>query len=359
MVGVPNLQRLSRWVRQGSANPMKQLNDAWLVLSDRAMPGDGMASEDLMIEAGLFVTELSLPLTESAVLLDFHSAEGWARTFTLFHDPSAGLVLVHRQGQSVARHALPGPVPDLGGAGRLSLRFDAPKRVWDMRLEFLSHPDVEPMVAYGINPLPIRTDDLRGLSKGSARVNRHNAILWFGLTRGGALPARAPWIGQRTPIETAKGQVMAGHLKPGDLVVTSEGGLLPLQGINRLDLPACGSFAPVILRAPFYGNSHDLLVASDQRVAICGPEVEYLFGVDEVLAEAGALVDGRSALAEQRRAVASVLLLKFDHPALIMADGCALLAARPTEMPPCRLLQTYEVLTLMSLLGRSGHRRVA
>ena len=75
--------------------------------------------------------------------------------------------------------------------------------------------------------------------------------------------------------------------------------------------------------------------------------------------EAGALVDGRSALAEQRRAVASGLLLELDHPALLIADGCALLAARPGEAAPRRMLQSYEVLTLMALLGRAGHRRVA
>lgn len=100
--------------------------EEWLVLSDRAPDA---ASPPAMVDAGLFVVELALPLAEAAVLLDFHSAEGWPRTFTLFHDPQAGLVLIHRQGQQVARHALPGPVARAQGTGRLSLRFDAPGRV--------------------------------------------------------------------------------------------------------------------------------------------------------------------------------------------------------------------------------------
>ncbi len=328
----------------------------WLVLSDRPpLPEASFA----LVEAGYLVVELALPLTDAAVLLDFHSTEGWPRTFTLFHDPMAGLVLIHRQGQNVARHALPGPIPHLSGTGRLSLRFDAPGRIWDMRLEFLSNPDAAPVQAKGLNPLPIRPEDLHALSHGPARKDRHSAVLWFGLTRGAALPTRAPWIGQRTPIETAHGPVLAGHLKPGDLIATADGGLVPLRRVTRLDLPACGSFAPVILRAPFYGDSHDILVASDQRVMLSGPEVEYLFGEDMVLAEAGSLVDGRSALAEQRRAVASVLLLELDVPALVLADGCTLLAARPGDAVPLRMLQPYEVLTLMALLGRAGHRRVA
>lgn len=330
--------------------------ETWLVLSDRA--GLPNARDDLA-EAGLFVVELALPLTEATVLLDFQSSEGWPRTFTLFHDPMAGLVLIHRQGQSVARHALPGPLPQRSGTGRLCLRFDAPGRHWEMRLEFLEGTDAPRIVSKGQNPLPIRPADLDTSRTGPTRSSRHRAVLWFGLTRGADLPARAPWIGQRTPIETARGPVLSGHLKPGDLVATADGGLLPLSRVTRMELPARGSFAPVILRAPFFGSSNDLLVASDQKVALSGAEVEYLFGEEEILAEAGALVDGRSALAEQRNAVTSVLMLEFDHPALLIADGCTLLAARPGDTPPRRVLQSYEVLTLMSLMGRAGHRRVA
>lgn len=307
----------------------------------------------------MFVLEFALPLEDPAVLLDFHSTQGWDRTFTLFHDPSVGLVLVHRQGKVVVRHALIGRLPQVVGTGRLTLRFDAPARHWEMRFEILGAEETPPMVSRGHNPLPLRIADVQALSLPQHRVNRHGAVLWFGLTRGADLPKRAPWIGQRTPIATVRGLVMAGHLKPGDLVRTADGGLLPLRRITRLDLPSCGSFAPVILRAPFFGASHDLLVSSDQRIALSGPEVEYLFNEDEVLVEAGAMVDGRAALAEQRRAVSTALMLEFDHPALLEADGCVLLAARPADAPLRRMLQSYEVLTLMALLGRAGHRRVA
>ena len=335
----------------------------WLALSDRPtlLAGADARPVDDLVESGVFVIELTLPLFDPAVLLDFHALDGWPRTFTLFHDPSTGFVLIHRQGQSVVRHVLTGPIPRQSGTGRLSLHFDAPGRVWTMRFDCLDDTGAgrASLVSQGVNPLPIRPADLHALSQGAARVARHPAVLWFGLTRSDTLPARAPWIGQRTPLDTARGVVLAGHLEPGDLVATADGGLLPLRRATRLDLPACGSFAPVVLRAPFFGTSHDLLVASDQRVAMSGPEVEYLFGEDEVLVEAGVLVDGRSVLAEQRRSIVSVLMLEFDYPALVLADGCALLAARPGDPAPCRMLQTYEVLTLMALLGRSGHRRIA
>lgn len=326
----------------------------WIVLSDRPAP-EGQLSQ--VVESGTFVVELALPISEAAVLLDVQSSGETARTFTLFHDPEVGFVFLHRQGKQVVRHALPGPLPRQSGTGRLSLRFDAKLLRWHLALEFLGMAECQPLHVDGINPLPMRTVDLHGLSQGAARISRHSAVLWFGLTRGAELPARAPWIGQRTRIETARGQVMAGHLKLGDLVATSDGGLLPLRRIRQFDLPTCGSFAPVILRAPFYTESHDILVSSDQRILLSGPEVEYLFSEDEVLVEAGALVDGRTALAEQRRAVASVLALEFDHPALLLSDGCALLAARPNDAPMRRMIQSYEVLTLMAMLGRAGGMR--
>ncbi len=322
--------------------------DDWLILSDRPTPQAATAG---LVERGLFVVELAFPILEAAVLLDHQSTDGWSRTFTLFHDPVAGLVLMHRQGQRVARHALRGPLPVQGGTARLSLSFDAPARSWQMQLAFPANPDTPVLTAAGADPLPIRSDDLTALSQAA---RRHRAVLWFGLTRGSTLPARAPWIGQRTPIETARGPVMAGHLRPGDLIATADGGLLPLLQARRLDLPACGSFAPVILRAPYFGSTSDILVSADQRVALCGPEVEYLFSEDEVLVEAGALVDGRTALADQRRAVTTGLALDLAHPGIVLADGCPLMIARQGEAPPRRVLQPFEALTLMAMLGRAG-----
>ena len=76
--------------------------DDWLLLSDRAPVSD---LADGLVEAGMFVVELHLPLDEAAVLLDFHSSAGWPRTFTLFHDPLVGLVLVPVACHSFGRRA--------------------------------------------------------------------------------------------------------------------------------------------------------------------------------------------------------------------------------------------------------------
>ena len=327
----------------------------WLVLSDR----DGMAGLPSLMESGLFVAEIALPLQERCLLFDYKAHDGWERGLTLFHDPENGLSLLHRQGRALQRHGLSGPLPAVQGVGRLSLRFDAPARLWSLRFELVDDPSAPVLTASGTNPLPMRPADVAALSTTAQRLQRHPALLWFGLTRGSELPSRAPWMGLRTPIETARGPVAAGQLQPGDLIATLDHGFQPLAALHPMRLPACGSFAPVLLRAPYFAQRSDILVSSDQMVLIEGPEVEYLFGEDEVLVPAGALVDGRAAMAEQRRATAPSVALIFEEPVIVEADGCALLSAVPGDVPPRRCLETYEAMTLMALLGRGGQRRRA
>lgn len=348
---------------------MAPIAQDWIALSDRGFCGADPGPEALL-DQGVFVVELALPIDPTTILLNHQAEDGWPRTFSLFHDETAGLVLLHRQGNSVARHHLPGPLPKGGGFGRLSFRFDAPARRWDMTFQVLTDQGTEAdlgqrLAVSGSNPLPVRLADIAALSTASGTQKPHSAVLWFGLCRGDAPPLRAPWIGLRTPVETTRGPVAAGSLKPGDLIHTLDDGPLPLLGLRWHDLPSKGSFAPVLLRAPFYGETQDLLIASDQMIALTGAEVEYLFGEDEVLVAAGHLADGRTALLDQRRSVTTSVALMFDRPALIVADGCALLSSTPARPPNAaallsrRCLQSYEVLTLLALMGRSGRHRAA
>lgn len=329
--------------------------EGWLVLSDR----DEGADLPALVERGVFVVELTLPLTERLMLVDHSAEDGWERGLALFHEPAAGLVLRHRQGRMVARHVLPAPLPEGQGTARLTFRFDAPARRWRMELRMLDEALSPPLVAEGTGPLPIRPADVAALSGPAEAARRHKSVLWFGLARGTALPARAPWIGLRTRVETDRGPLAAGHLRPGDRIATRDHGYLPLSGLNPLRLPACGSFAPVLLRAPYFPGREDMLVAADQSICLGGPEVEYLFGEDEVLVPAGAMVDGRTALAEQRRAIVPGVTLIFDRPTVFLADSCGLLSALPEDTSPRRRLTGHEALTLLALYGRGHHRRRA
>ena len=332
-----------------------QQADGWLVISDRQSDA-GLAGP---LPSGLFVIEFTLPLPDAALLCDVAIQDQGERGFSIFYQPEAGLILRNRQGARLVRHVLPGRLPDEPGTARLAFAFDCAADRWDLRLELVGRPDLPARTARGVAPLPLVPADIARMSEERRRQSRHPAVLWFGLAQGVAAPARIAWIGLRSPVETPRGPVAAGRLQPGDLVLTEDDGALPLLSSLRMALPACGSFAPVLLRAPFLPVQHDLLLSADQMVLMRGPEVEYLFGDDEVLVPGAALVDGRTALMEQRRMVVPSVALLFDRPAILNVDGCGLLAALPQDRAPRLCLQEYEAQMLMTQLGRGAARRRA
>lgn len=353
----------------------------WLALSDR----DGALGghpEDGMLERGTLVVELALPLGPASVLLDCQRDGPAAFTFSIFHDPSGGIGILHRQGASVARHMLPAPLPGAGSTARLTLTWavDSDPRKgagsptagnagavsetlgWSLTFEVAGQ---DPVCRTGSEvPLALPVAELLAMCRGQGLRFRHPSVLWFGVTLGAALPRTSAWIGLRTPVDTVRGPVPAGALRAGDLVMTRDDGPVALQGTRRLDLPGRGSYAPVLLRAPYFGQQADILVSSDQPVVLSGAGVEYLFGEDEVLVRAAALVDGRSALADNRRAVVSCVSLDLGAPALITAQGCMLATefhgpAHLAPPLPRRLLHTFETLPLAAQFGREIWRSVA
>jgi hypothetical protein len=94
--------------------------------------------------------------------------------------------------------------------------------------------------------------------------------------------------------------------------------------LHRLSrrVPACGSFAPVRLRAPYFGLRQDITVAPSQRLVLSGSDVEYLFNQEAVLVEARHLVGGFAAIsASAGPTITYTQLLLPEHQALIAA-GC-------------------------------------
>lgn len=327
----------------------------WIALSDRA---DLSPTAPEALDRGLFVLEYALPILTPTILVQFQAAPPANRSFAVFFDPATGISILHRQGGTLRRHRLPGPIAQRQGTGRLSFRFDLPGQSWTLTHEILGEATIQS--AHGALGLPLLPADLHQICTDGPGSQRHAAVLWFGLTHRPTLPARAPWIGLNTPIDTKRGPVRAGLLRPGDLVTTLEDGFQPLHRITRRSYPSRGSFAPVVLRSPFFGLTTDILVSSDQLVLISGASVEYLFGVEEALITAGALCDDHVAVKDERRAVTDAVALDFGAPFAITADGCCLMSAwSPHQSLPRRALQDYEALPLLTLLGRTSLRHVA
>lgn len=150
---------------------------------------------------------------------------------------------------------------------------------------------------------------------------RHPGLLGMALCDQVLPVATPPGLLPATRILTPKGPRPAAELRAGDLVSTADAGPQPLIWSDGLVLPALGSDRPVRLLAPFFGQGADLVIHSRHRVLVSGPEVEYLFGRDEVLVEARHLVDGRTAVWAGAGVLTRYHGLALERHHLLIADG--------------------------------------
>jgi len=74
--------------------------------------------------------------------------------------------------------------------------------------------------------------------------------------------------------------------------------VVPVLQTATRTVPARGSFAPIRMRAPYFGLQDDIIISPEQHVVIDGPEVEYLFSCEKVLTPARNLVNGFAARTE-------------------------------------------------------------
>lgn len=326
----------------------------WIALSDMTEPVSQPAAA---LHRALFICEVALPLSDTTVLLDWQPDGPEAHTLSIFIDAAMGLVLLQRTGAQVRRLVLPGPLPTEHGTARIIYSWNQFADRWSLTYSRLGSG--EESRASGVNPILLEPDRLYDLCRPDGVGLRHPNLLWFGITQGTEPPERAPWIGLRTPIETARGPVPAGALKPGDMVVTADNGLQPVMRINRMRLPSRGSFSPVILRAPYLGQGSDVLISADQLVLLDGPEVEYMFGEEEVLVQAGMLVDGTIARIDGLRAATDCLSIDLGLPEVILSDGLRLLSHSLHGHAPRGILHAYEAQQLVSLMGRRSRHGAA
>lgn len=310
-----------------------------------------------LLARGLFTVEFQVPLAGATVLLDCRLQDAAEGTFSVLADPKAGIVVLGRQGPRQVRYVLPGPLPRCTGAARLTLHLDAGGGgAWLMRLEL---PGVDKaMAASGGGSLALDLNLMDRLCARAEGSHWHGSVLWFGLSRAGAMPPRRPWIGRRTPVMTNRGTLHAEELRAGDYIKVLDHGLRRLERIERAEVPGRGSYAPVLLRTPYFGLTRDILISADQMVLVGGPSVEYVCGCEEVLIRSGAMVNGRTALMENRRASTLGIGLDFGAPVLLQTEGMALLipsAGAPRPLPR-RALADYEAHPLLPIIGAGSVR---
>lgn len=123
-----------------------------------------------------------------------------------------------------------------------------------------------------------------------------------------------------TCIAVPGGEAAVETLRPGDLVLTRDGGARPLVWVGRRTVPARGRFAPVEFEPGSVGNARTLLLSRQHRLRFSGWRAELLFGEEAVLIPAAHLVDGRRIRVRDGGMVTYVHLM-FDRHAIVFAEG--------------------------------------
>ena len=107
-----------------------------------------------------------------------------------------------------------------------------------------------------------------------------------------------PGLAAGTLVTTPSGPVPIETLARGDIVIADQSDgtttTVPVLEAVRCTLPARGTFQPVRLFAPSFGLRSDLILNANQVLSLSGPDVEYLFSQERVLALAGHLVSPRT-----------------------------------------------------------------
>lgn len=246
---------------------------------------------DALLARGSLVIETRLPGSVQPVpLILFGRGGDWPFRFSLLAIPGGGLSLTMDQGGEMLQRTI--THSDLGGMDvlRMTYSWDAPRKWGFLALERADHQKV--VLLHLQSPRPMRLSDARALlCEGQDRYLAPE-VLFLALSSKMEPVGPIPTLHPDAPIATPRGYRRAGDLRRGDTVTSGSGAVVPV--LHRLErtVPALGSFAPVRLRAPYFGLREDVCVAPAQRLVISGSEVDYLFGQEAVLFPARHLSGG-------------------------------------------------------------------
>lgn len=286
------------------------LDDAGKVPAPRA---------DSLAARGAFVLEAKLtPESRPHCLLSHRRPPPWRSGLSLNTLPGGGVALVMTQGEDVIHATVPGQLPAQGEVLRITYAWDAPARQGRLSIE---HPQSGFTRLTGVaKPKPLPLSDLGLITRGMHAGRGSSDTELFAVSSAPEPIGPMPTLACDAPIATPEGYRPAGSLRRGDLVRGIDGQLHPVLGLVRRTVPASGGFAPVRLRAPYFGLHSDVVVAPDQRLVIEGSDVEYTFGHERVLVPARHLVNGTAALREPcGTTITYVQPLLPDYGALIVA----------------------------------------
>jgi hypothetical protein len=256
------------------------------------------------------------------MLCGFDSSWPIRRSLAFRAIPGGGISLVQVTDRHVAHAAVEHATFTRMTQLRVTFAWDCDHGIARLSVERPETREVTTIVVDGVQPIALA--DLHGFILGRGVQTFAPDMIFLALSDRMEPVGPAPSIAPKAQIATPCGYRQAGSLQRGDTVLTRDGGIVPV--LHRVDrtVPARGSFAPLRLRAPYFGLQEDLAVSPEQRLVIEGSEVEYLFGQEAVLVPARHLLNGFAARAESAGpTVRYTQLILPGHESLVVA-GAAL-----------------------------------
>ncbi len=283
---------------------------------DPTDPDGQCPDKDRLLVRGTVTFETEIPAATSSRLrlLAYQSDAGWRRRFAVIHDATGALQLTMVQGESSASALLSSSEFVAGARLRITYNWDAPARLAHLTVQSLERFSIHQ--AKITNPLPLPLADLRQIVSIGNRTHVSEGIICLAIADHVAPICMNAGLMRGSPVATTEGYRPVERLALGDMVVTASGRAMPIRWITRTEMPAVGHFAPVRLRAPYYGLSRDVVVAQCQGMLMNGPDAEYLFGADTVLVRAHDLTNLQSAMYEPDLPVVTY------HQILLDCHGC-------------------------------------
>ncbi len=128
-------------------------------------------------------------------------------------------------------------------------------------------------------------------------------------------------FGAHCLVDTPRGKVPVGDLRPGQFINTVDGDIAQVRWVGSQWLPARGRFTPHLIRAPYFGAEHDLIMSAEQKLCLHGSEIEYVFGLEKVGVRVSQMQNTRSILPVKGVPVVEYHQLLIDRPAIFSVSG--------------------------------------
>lgn len=246
-----------------------------------------------LLVRGSLLVEVELQPTHVPVnLLRFAVLDPWPSGLTLLQEPDGTIRLLLRQGRRHLSASLRTNLGQRSETVHITYSWDAPARIGRLAVQVPDRGVVWQMQLNG--PFPISLRDAGRIITEPTQARTAPETVFIAIADDVVPVGPMPGIHETAMVETPDGPRRIDTLSPGDAILGSDGQPARLHWVGSTDLPAAGRFAPLVLRQPYHGLSADLILSGDQRLCLSGPEIEYLFGEEEVSIAVRHLADRNS-----------------------------------------------------------------